>query len=146
MAPWSIEWLVKAEAGTRSVPALVFLKGQPQAVRNQLLAIIDAVRVGGPDRWFDRQSHKPMKGDLAHLHEARDKHDHMLYRLFVLWQRNERRVVIIDGRAKPNSTTLDDDEYEAIRDLAATVVDDPPPFAAAYDMAREMLNEQDEAA
>jgi hypothetical protein len=59
-----------------------------------------------------------MKGDLADLHEVRDRQGETLYRLFVAWRRKERRVVVIDGREKANKTKLSDAEYEAIRALA----------------------------
>lgn len=81
-----------------------------------------------------------MKGGLADLHEVRDKQGEALYRLFVVWQRNERRVVIVDGRKKANKTKLSDTEYEAIRTLAATADDDPPPFASADDFIRVDLD------
>ena len=141
MAQWGVEWLVKVEGGTRSVPAFTFLREQPSAVRNQLLAIVDAVRTVGPDRWRDPQTHRPMKGDIDDLHEARDKHDKTLYRLFLLWQRTEQRVVILDGREKPDQTALSNSEYQLVRDLADTVKQHPPPFAVADDFARELLAE-----
>jgi hypothetical protein len=95
-------------AGVRSVPAFDVLLDQPPAVRMQLLAIVDAVSTTGPDRWRDTNSHDSMRGSCEHLHEARDKHEQMLYRLYLLWQRNDKRVVIVDGGAKPNSTALPD--------------------------------------
>lgn len=93
-----------------------------------------------PDRIMGRpHSHCPMKGELADIHEVRDKQGEMLYRLFVLWQRKERRVVIIDGRRKPNRTKLSDEEYRAIGALAATIEGDPPPFASADDFIQADL-------
>lgn len=80
-----------------------------------------------------------MKGDLADLHEVRDKQGEMLYRLFVVWQRKERRVVIIDGRTKANRTKLGEGEYEAIARLAARVDEDPPPFASVDDFIQADL-------
>ena len=81
-----------------------------------------------------------MKGDLADLHEVRDKQGGTLYRLFVCWQRQERRVVIVDGREKANKTKLSDADYEAVRALAATVADDSPPFASVDDFIQADLN------
>jgi hypothetical protein len=104
MALWSIEWLVRTDGGEREVPAFSFLLLQPAAVRVQLLAIVDAVRTTGPDRWKDTTSHDSMHGTCAQLHEARDRHGQMLYRLYLRWQRDDRRVVVVDGGAKPNST------------------------------------------
>ena len=112
VALWNVEWLVKRHGGVRSVPAFDFLLDQPPAVRIQLLAIVDAVRTTGPDRWKDTSSHDSMHGSCAHLHEARDKHGQTLYRLYLLWQRSHKRVVIIDGGSKPNSTTLPDPFYD----------------------------------
>jgi len=140
MALWSIEWLVRTKGGEREVPAFSFLLVQPAAVRIQLLAIVDAVRTTGPDRWKDRTSHDSMHGVCAQLHEARDRHGHMLYRLYLCWQRHHNRVVIVDGGAKPNSTTLPDSFYDELAALAATAELDPPPFATADDFARIALD------
>lgn len=124
---WTVEWLITSSTGTRTIPALKFLREQPPAVRIQLLAIVDAVRTVGPDHWRDRTSHTSMRGNLAHLHEARDRHGDTLYRLFLLWQRQHHRVIVIDGRVKANATRLPTAEYEAVSELAATVDQDPHP-------------------
>jgi hypothetical protein len=139
MALWSIEWLVRTDRGEREVPAFSFLLVQPAAVRVQLLAIVDAVRTTGPDRWKDTTSHDSMRGVCAQLHEARDRHGQMLYRLYLRWQREHHRVFIVDGGAKPNSTTLSDSFYENLAALAVTAEHDPPPFATADDFARIAL-------
>lgn len=70
---WEVEWLVDRSEEPASIPAYKFLKALPVNVRIQLLAILDAVKTTGPDQWADRHSHCPMKGDLADLHEVRDK-------------------------------------------------------------------------
>ena len=145
MASWRVEWLVRTDHGTRDVPAFSFLLLQPAPVRVQLLAIVDAVCTTGPDRWRDTTSHDSMHGACAQLHEARDRHGPMLYRLYLRWQRQHRRVVIVDGGAKPNSTALPESFYEELADLAATAEVDPPPFATADDFARiafDLLGEQ----
>jgi hypothetical protein len=133
MKRWTREWLVEESQGERRIPAYSFLKCIPATSRQLLLAIVDAVAAGGPDQWLDRTTHCPLKGALKELHEARDRQDQTLYRLFLLWQRMERRVVIIDGRAKPNNTALAEAEYEAIGRLAATIGSDPAPFATVDD-------------
>jgi hypothetical protein len=140
MALWSIEWLARTEGGERDVPAFSFLLVQPAAVRVQLLAIIDAVRTTGPDRGKGTTSHDSMHGARAQLHEARDRHGRMLCRFYLRWQREHHRVVIVDGGAKPNSTTLPDSFYEGLAALAATAELDPPPFATADDFARIALD------
>lgn len=136
---WKTEWLVDRSESPPSIPAYRFLKDQPVNVRIQLLAILRAVQTTGPDQWADRHSHCPMKGNLADLHEVRDKQGEVLYRLFVLWQRKERRVVVIDGRRKRNRTSLSEEEYQAIAALAATVEGDAPPFASADDFVQADL-------
>jgi len=121
------------------IPAYRFLKALPINVRVQILAILEAVQTTGPDQWADRHSHCPMKGDLADLHEVRDKQGKVLYRLFLAWQREERRVVIIDGRMKANRTKLGDSEYKAVAALAARIDEDPPPFASVDDFIQADL-------
>jgi hypothetical protein len=136
---WKVEWLVDRDRNPSTIPAYDFLKDLPVNVRVQLLAILEAVRTTGPDQWADRHSHCPMRGELADLHEVRDKQGEMLYRLFVIWQRKERRVVIIDGRTKANKTKLGESEYEAIAALADRVGEDPPPFASVDDLIKGEL-------
>ncbi len=136
---WDVEWLVKTDGGRRDVPAFEFLLGQPPAVRVQLLAIVDAVRSTGPDQWRDTSSHDSMHGACEHLHEARDRHGQMLYRLYLLWQRREKRVVILDGGAKPNAAALPNSFYDDLAALAATINENPTPFAVADDFARKAL-------
>jgi hypothetical protein len=140
MAPWAAEWLVRTDSGTRAIPAFSFLLDQPVAVRVQLLAIVDSVRSTGPDRWRDTTSHDSMRGACAQLHEARDRHGQMLYRLYLRWQRDARRVVITDGGVKPNATALPDAFYADLAAFASTIDNDPPPFAVADDFARLALN------
>jgi hypothetical protein len=60
-----------------------------------------------------------MRGSCAHLHEARDRHGQLLYRLYLYWDRSERRVVVLDGGAKPNSTALPESFYADLAALAA---------------------------
>ena len=129
------------EHGARTVPAFKWLHGLPLNVRKQLLAIVEAVRSTGPDRWYDRTSHRSMTGDLEHVHEARDKQGETLYRLFLRWHRDERHVVILDGRSKPNRTALAASEYERIKALADRADEKPPKLATASDFARVLLEE-----
>jgi hypothetical protein len=136
---WGKEWLVETREGERVVPAMEFLRSIPVGPRVQLLAIVESVCTTGPDQWKDEQSHRAMKGNLADLHEARDKHGETLYRLFLKWQRDERRVVLLDGRTKPNQTTLDDADYAEIRRVADLIIPDPPPFAVADDFAAMLI-------
>jgi hypothetical protein len=70
---------------------------------------------------------------------VRDKQGETLYRLFVLWQREERRVVVIDGREKANRTKLSKGEYEDIAALGAKVADGQSSFASVNDFIQADL-------
>lgn len=59
--------LVSSAGQQRSVPAFEFLRAQPAAVREQLVAIVDAVRTVGPDQWMDPNTHRAMKGEIDPL-------------------------------------------------------------------------------
>ncbi len=137
---WKIEWLLDDSDGSRSVPGHAFLRSVPPNVAKQLLNILDSVRLTGPDAWSDMTMHRPMKGPLRNLHEIRDRHGQRLYRLFVRWLRDERVVVVIDGREKANRTALSDAEYEAVAKLAAGLGRSPRPFARVEDIARTTLD------
>ncbi len=137
---WTVDWIAVDADGARTVPAFEFLLAVPLGVRSNLLAIMDAVRsVGGPDQWRDASTHCRMREDIAHLHECRDKLGENLYRLFLLWQRESRHVVVLDGRTKPNNTRLSDAEYEAVDQLSQLATQDSPPFATVDDFIRRTL-------
>lgn len=53
---WTVEWLLDRAEDPPSIPGYSFLKALPINVRVQLLAILDAVRTTGPDRWADRHT------------------------------------------------------------------------------------------
>jgi 1,2-phenylacetyl-CoA epoxidase catalytic subunit len=137
---WSTEWLLVVAGGERRIPAFTFLQDLPGTSRTLLLQVVEAVKgVGGPDQWRDAHLHARMKGDLADLHEARDKQGDTLYRLFLRWDRDVGRVWIIDGRSKPNNTVLSDADYGEIRAQADLTMDDPPPLATTDDITRIVL-------
>jgi len=135
------DWLVRTEGGERDVPAFSFLLVQPAAVRLQLLAIVDAVRTTGPDRWNDTTSYDSMRGVCANSTRLAIDTARCTNRLYLRRQREHRRVVIVDGGAKQNSTTLPDSFYDELAALAATAERDPPPFATADDFARIALDQ-----
>ena len=140
VAQWDVEWLTVVEDGKRTIPALKFLVQQEPNIRAVLLGIVDSVRTFGPDRWKDANSHKPMYGACSDLHEARDRYDQMLYRLFLKWQRQEQRVVVLTGASKPNNTTLPDSFYDDLAKMAATITTNPSPFATTDDVTRLLLD------
>jgi hypothetical protein len=141
VSQWTREWLVIEDGGERRVPGFEFLMGLPPNVCQTLLAITDAVRTTGPDRWRDPNTHKAMRGDLDRVHETRDKHGETLYRLFLRWQRDEQRVVVIDGRVKPNNAAISATEYAKIEQLADLADQGPENFAVADDFAAMMLTD-----
>jgi hypothetical protein len=139
---WTTKWLVDARGGQRRVPAFEFLRNQPHTTKTSLLQVVASVGMaGGPDRWYDAHLHARMEGDLADLHEARDKQGDTLYRLFLLWDRQNACVWMIDGRTKPVGTALSNAEYGKIRELADLIQGDDPPAAEAHDFATTVLLE-----
>jgi hypothetical protein len=136
------EWLVLEEGGKRKVPAFDWLVDLPLNIRTQLLGIVTAVQTTGPDRWFDSNTHTAMQGDLEHVHEARDRHDQTLYRLYLRWHRDEQRVVVLDGRSKANSTTITEEEYAKVAELGHLADKGPSRFATADDFAVARLERE----
>jgi len=117
-----------------------FLLGIDEAPRLRLLQIFEAVKAtGGPHRWQDVQSHAKMEDELDDVHEARDRHDQTLYRLYLKWVAETSTVWVLDGRTKPNGTKLPDAEYVKIKALAALVDTDPLPAATVDDMAQTIV-------
>jgi hypothetical protein len=80
-----------------------------------------------------------MEGDLDDLHEARDRHDQTLYRLYLKWDADASTVWVLDGRTKPNNTRLADAEYTKIRALADAVTASTATAASANDIAKLFL-------
>lgn len=143
MPKWEREWLVVEEGGERTIPGFEFLMDLPANVRQTLLAITEAVRTTGPDSWRDPNTHKAMRGDVDKVHEARDKHGETLYRLFLRWQRDARRVVVLDGRVKPINTAIATAEYSKIEQLAELADKGSDSFAVVDDFATLMLSDSD---
>lgn len=146
---WKTSWLVVAEGGKRRIPAFEFLTGLVQddleAVSDRLLQILESVKLcGGPHHWSDTSSHDKMEGELDDLHEVRDKHGEMLYRLYLKWEKDTMTVWILDGRSKPNKTALPEADYKEIRKLGDIVIKqtDQPPEATADDFAKSALKKQ----
>jgi hypothetical protein len=57
------------------------------------------------------------------------------------WQGDEQRVVVLDGRHKPNSTTISVSEYAGIEHLADLADQDRENFAVADDFAATILTD-----
>jgi hypothetical protein len=136
---WQVEWMVVTENGERRVPGFDFLAEIPKGPQTLLLAILDAVTQMGPDQWKDPDTHTPMSGPCEHLHEARDKLDQTLYRLYLYWQRDARRVIVITGATKPNSTALPTTFYDELAAQSKLLDGDDPPLATLDDIARLAL-------
>ncbi len=137
---WKVEWLVLTEGGERIVPGLKFLSEIESSPRLQLLRILEAVCTVGPDQWRDQGMHCAMHSACSHLHEARDRQDQTLYRLYLRWQRDCQRVVILDGGRKANDTILPTDFYKRIAALGHEAEVDPSPFATPDDMVQIALH------
>lgn len=136
---WGVEWLVVEEDGKQRIPAFEFLAEVPPAVRLQLLSFVEAVRRTGPERWRDTESHCPMHGDCSHMHEVRDRHDQTLYRLYLVWDRDEHHAVLVDGRIKTNNTKFPPSEYKKIGALGTLATSGTDALATTDDMTRLAL-------
>lgn len=112
-----------------NAPARDWLLDQPARVRKMMLDTLDYIlaaqtppRAFLPNRWA---SMKDLPGiDMSSYHEARDKDDITLYRLFCRFDSSAQSstlgapvLVILDGRTKPVGTKLALAEYQAVKNL-----------------------------
>lgn len=110
------------EERDRSVPARAFLDGCPTPVRAQLLATISAVRAAPPPSFPTSALWHVMRDEMKGLHEARDKHEKRLYRLFCVLDRQATdhglagpAVVLVSGGVKAIGQAMDDRVYREAR-------------------------------
>lgn len=117
------EWIVVfLEEPDGSVPARSFLDECPTAVRAQLLATISAVRAAPPPSFPTSALWHVMRDEMRGLHEARDKHEKRLYRLFCVLDRHAPdhgldgpAVVLISGGVKAIGEAMDARVYREAR-------------------------------
>jgi hypothetical protein len=104
----------------KEAPAITFLNGCPQPVRDNLLATFTAILESPPPR-FPTNSllWRPMRKEMRGIYEIRDRHGDTLYRLFCVLDHSAKEhgckkptLVMLCGGRKPVRTAMDDDVYE----------------------------------
>jgi hypothetical protein len=120
---WQIVFFKRtAENANPLVPALDFLNSIPDDALAEILATLDAVAEGPPPSFRGGLRYVPMRGDLAHFHEVRTKHQKKLYRLFVLEDAEPPglpgpSLALIQGGAKDNETAFSTTFYKEVKTL-----------------------------
>ncbi len=134
---WRTQWYVDANG---DVPGIDFLIDLPHAVRVELTATLIAVQMAGSPTTFGNSEdrHRSMHGTCAGLHEARDRHRKMLYRLYLRWFPDLRRVVVLGGASKPNATKLPDSFYDELATAAARVDEEAASIATLEQVAASL--------
>jgi hypothetical protein len=138
-----IEWIPVwyRDPSSGAIPALEFLRDVPMPVRENLLAIREAVRFsGGPHRWRDTTTHALMHGDLDFMYEARDRHGQRLYRLFMVWDRATGDLILVDGLSKENGSSIPQRDYDALAETGRVILASvPKPYATVDHLAVRLL-------
>lgn len=104
-------------------PAEEFLDECPEAVRDNLIAVVDAVAASPPPQFTRGGMWEAMHGQMAGLYEARTRGpDRRLYRLFCLLERDPPglegpSVIVIAGLVKPANAAASAAEYARIKAL-----------------------------
>ncbi len=104
-------------------PAEEFLDKCPEAVRDDLTAIIDAVAESPPPQFTGGGMWEAMRGAMSGFYEARTRGpDRRLYRLFCILEREAPgldgpSIIVIDGLSKPVNTALSSAEYSRVKAL-----------------------------
>lgn len=107
---------------TPLVPALAWLQRVPDEVEAEIMATIDAVADGPPQRFRGGLRYVAMHGEMTGWFEARTKHRKRLYRLFCLQDRKAPRLpgpslVMVTGGDKPTGVAFSKSFYREVRHL-----------------------------
>lgn len=112
---WQVEFFKDPRTG--QVPGREFLERIPDEPAAELLATLKAVEGTRPPFAFRGGARwQAMNDEMSGWFEARDKHEKLLYRLFVRLDRDppglpHHAIVVIDGDAKRNETAFAADFY-----------------------------------
>ena len=124
--PWAVRVFVRhpEDDPAGSCPAETFLNDFcPENVRDDLIAIVDAVAASPPPQFTGGGMWEAMHGDMQGFYEARTRGpDRRLYRLFCLLENpvageDRPAIVVIDGRSKPVGEVLPKADYAQVRAL-----------------------------
>jgi hypothetical protein len=106
-----------------AIPGREALRSWPATVRAKVQPVLIAVATAPPKRFAGGGKWERMHGDMQGFYEVRvDGPGRHHYRLFCLLDyeavsRDKPLLVVIDGRDKPFRTTLNSDDYAAVRTL-----------------------------
>jgi hypothetical protein len=106
-----------------SCPAEAFLLDCPLSVREDLIAIVEAVAAAPPPRFTGGGMWEAMHGSMRGFYEARTRGpDRRLYRLFCILERDAPglggpSVAVIGGLSKPVGNAFSEVDYDLIRRL-----------------------------
>lgn len=113
-----------ADDPSASVPGKAALDGWPVNIRARVRAVLVAVAAAPPKRFAGGGYWEAMHGDMSGWFEIRvsGPPGRTHYRLFCLLDytangTDKPLLVVVDGRAKANATTLPAAEYAAVRAL-----------------------------
>jgi hypothetical protein len=124
--PWAVKVFQRHrdDDPTELCPAEEFLNTEcPESVRDDLIAIVDAVAESPPPQFTGGGLWEAMHGDMAGFYEARTRGpDRRLYRLFCVLEREAPglegpSIIVIAGLSKPVGTALSSADYARIRAL-----------------------------
>jgi len=117
---WQVEFFKDPRTGR--VPAREFLERIPDEPAAELLATLKAVEGTSPPFAFRGGARwQAMRDEMSGWFEARDKHEKLLYRLFVRLDRDppglpHHAIVVVDGDAKRDETAFRTDFYAGRRE------------------------------
>jgi hypothetical protein len=124
-APWDVRVFQRHrdDDPQERCPAEEFLDECPDSVRDDLIAIIDAVAASPPPQFTGGGMWEAMHGLMGGFYEARTRGpDRRLYRLFCVLEREAPglhgpSIVVIDGLSKPVGTAITSGDYARIKAL-----------------------------
>jgi hypothetical protein len=125
-APWAVKVFIRHrdDDHQESCPTEAFLDTVcPESVKDDLIAIVDAVAASPPPQFTGGGMWKAMHGVMAGFYEVRTRGpDKLLYRLFCILENDGPglggpAIVVIDGLAKPVRTAVRPTDYDRVKAL-----------------------------
>ncbi len=121
---WGIEYFQRHpdDDPARSVPGREFLAQCPLVVRARIAAVATAVADGPPPQFSGGGMFEAMRDDMSGFHEIRVRHGKLLYRLFVILEREAPgldgpSLVVIAGGVKRINTVFPPRDYDDVKRL-----------------------------
>lgn len=129
---WDIHFFARIDpVRNPRAPAKAFLDTIPEDAAMELMATLDAVADGPPPSFRGGLRYQAMRGDMTGWHEARTKHQKLLYWVFVRQDREapglpRSALVLIAGGVKKNETAFTKSFYKEIRKLGEEYLSSNP--------------------